>query len=249
MKSSNLLTLPFTALIIFCIASCGEQDKKQSTETTSTADSTTTASHATANVTPSTIITTPQSMMIVIHKVANFNKLVTTYDTFDSLRLANGIHSYIIGRSVKDSNTVLVSTKVDDINKAKAFAKNSSLKQAMQKSGVVGAPHISFITMTFQDTATINADLRSMTTFTVKDWNKWQKRFDSTRQTRIDNGLADRAYGHDADDDHKVTVVVALMDTAKAHSFWKSDQLKKLQEASGHTTKTERFIFRVAKRY
>ena len=248
MKPSTLLTMPFLAVVLFCITSCGEQDNKKSTETTTT-DTTTTTAPVTTNSTPSTIVSTPQTMMVVTHKVANFNKWITSYEAHDSMRLASGVHSYVIGRGVNDSNILLVATKIDDIDKAKAFAKNPSLKQAMQKGGVVSAPTISFATMIFQDTANIDSDLRSRTTFKVKDWDRWQKVFDSSRQTRIDNGMLDRAYGHDVDDNHKVTLVVALMDTAKVHAFWKSDLLKKLRAASGVVSPTERFVYRMAKRY
>ncbi|MBD0285193.1 MAG: hypothetical protein ICV53_04105 [Flavisolibacter sp.] len=248
MKPSTLLSTPLLAVVLFCIASCGGQDNKNGTDTTTTADSTS-ATTATTNPSRSTITTTPQDMMVVRLKVADFNKWKASYDAHDSMRLASGVHSYVIGRGVKDSNTVLVAVKVDDINKAKAFAKNPSLKQAMQKGGVVGAPLINFTTMTYQDTGTISDELRSGTTFTVKDWDRWQRSFDSSEQTRRDNGLMLRAYGHDVDDNHKVTVVVALTDTAKAYAFWKSDQLKKLQAASGVASQPERFIYRVIKRY
>ena len=186
--------------------------------------------------------------MEVRHKVADFKKWLASYDANDSLRLANGVHSYVIGRGVKDSNTVQVALKVDDINKAKAFAKHPSLKQAMQKSGVIGAPLINFTTMTYQDTGTIDSDLRSRTTLTAKDWDRWQRSHDSSRQTRNDNGLMDRAYGHDIDNNHKVTLILAVIDTAKAFAFWKSDQLKKLQAAGG-VSQPERFVYRVVKRY
>jgi len=261
MKPSIFLTTPLLAVVLFCTGSCGGQNEKTNTNTDTTATTTTTATTAdtttkmntpaaTAPSAPtSTVTTTPQNMMVVQHKVANFNKWEMSYDAHDSMRMASGVHNYVIGRGVKDTNMVLVATKIDDLTKAKAFAKNASLKQAMQKGGVEGTPHMEFTTMTFQDTANINTDLRSRTTLMVKDWATWQRVFDSTKQTRLDNGLMDRAYGHDADNNHKVTVVVALTDTAKAYAFWKSDQLKKIQAASGVTSKPERFIYRVVKRY
>src|SRR6202035_4156103 len=129
-----------------------------------------------------------------------------------------------------DSNIVLVAVKVDDMAKAKAFAKGASLKKAMQKSGVTGPPSISFVTIVFQDTADISSPFRSRTTYTVKDWDVWQKAFEEGKQERIDNGIAVRAYGHDADDNKKVALVTALIDTAKANAYWKSDMLKKRRE-------------------
>jgi hypothetical protein len=61
--------------------------------------------------------------------------------------------------------------------------------------------------------------------------------------------LIDRVYGHEADDNKKVTLVVAVTDTAKANAFWKSDQLKKLRAGSGVTSEPNRFVFRIVKRY
>jgi hypothetical protein len=188
-------------------------------------------------------------MLIVRHKVADFDKFLSSYEQHDSLRRANGIRSYVIGRGVEDPNMILVATKVDDTVKAKAFGKSNDLKKAMQKAGVTGKPDISFVMVTFQDTAMISQDLRSRTSFTVKNWDNWQRSFDSSRQVRIDNGIVDRVYGHDANNNKKVTLVVAVTDTAKASAFWKSDQLKQLRAASGAIGEPERFLFRIVKRY
>jgi hypothetical protein len=187
--------------------------------------------------------------MTATHRVADFAKWKASYDAHDSMRLASGLHNYVIGRSIEDSNMILVAVKADDINKAKAFAKDPSLKTAMHKGGVIGTPSFSFTRLVYQDTATIGTTLRSRTTFTVKDFENWRKTFESHRQTRIDNGLTDRAYGHDVDDDHKVFLVVAINDTAKANAFWKSDLLKQQRRESGATSEPQRFLFRIVQRY
>ncbi|MDP9230492.1 MAG: hypothetical protein M3O67_07455, partial [Bacteroidota bacterium] len=141
MKRSRFAGLLFCAAMIFFLTSCGGDGSKEQTST----DSTTTVDSNTNAVTleTNTIITTPQNMMIVTHKISNFAKWKTSYDEHDSMRLANGIHSYVIGRGMQDSNMVLVAVKVDDMDKAKAFAKDPSLKKAMQKGGVTGTPSIS----------------------------------------------------------------------------------------------------------
>ena len=233
------------ASMVFFLTSCGGGGENKTTTDTTATDSTA------INATPetNTIITTPQNMMVAKHKVANFAKWKTSYDEHDSLRLVNGIHSYVIGRGVQDSNMLLVAVKVDDMTKAKAFAKDPSLKKAMQKGGVTGTPSFSFVTMTFQDTAVINSDIRSRTTFKVKDWNAWQKAFEEGKQERLDNGITVRAYGHDVDDNHKVVLVTALMDTAKANAYWKSDMLKKRRAAGGVIGEPDRFVYRVVQRY
>ena len=247
MKRSKLSSLLFYAATLFFLISCGGDGSKEK----ASADSTTTTAETTTPVIEpvNTIVTTPENMMIVQHKVADFAKWKMSYEEHDSMRLAHGIHSYVLGRGVQDSNMVLVVVKADDVAKAKAFAKDPSLKKAMQKGGVTGAPTISFVTATWQDTANIGAVPRSLTSFTVKDWDAWQKSFDDGKQERIDNGLTVRVVGHDADDNKKVSLVTALMDTAKASAYWKSDMLKKRREAGGVLTEPKRFVFRMVHRY
>jgi len=244
MKQSRISGLLFYSIVFF-MASCAgsESDKKASTDSTA-ADTTTVA------VTPKpTTVTTPQNMMVVKHKVSDYAKWKTSYDANDSIRLANGIHSYVIGRGLKDSNMILVAVKVDDMAKAKAFAKDPGLKKAMQKGGVVGTPAFAFNTMTFQDTGSVASDIRSRTTFTVKDWEAWQKAFEEGKQERLDNGIAVRAFGHDADNDKKVVLVTVVSDTAKAFAYYKSDMLKKRRAESGVIGEPERFLYRVVQRY
>ena len=246
MKRFRFSGLLFYAALLLFLTSCGGggSEKKSSTDTTNISSDTT-------KVTPevNTTITTPQSMMIVTHKVANFEKWKASYDEHDSMRLVNGIHSYVIGRGLNDPNMVLVAVKAEDMGKAKAFAKDPSLKKAMQKGGVTGPPSIMFVTVVFQDTAVISSDLRSSTTFTVKDWDAWQKAFEASKQERLDNGLSLRAYGHDVDDNHKVRVVMALMDTARVFAYWKSEGLKQRMAESGVIGKPDRFVYRVVQKY
>lgn len=247
MKQFQFVGLLFyTAMVCFFVSCGGGESKKE----TSTESDTTTSNAPVAPQEVNTIITTPQNMMVVTHAVSNFAKWLNSYEEHDSLRLAFGIHSYVIGRGVKDSNMVLVAVKADDMDKAKAFAKDPSLKKAMQKGGVIGSPSISFLVNVFQDTSMLNPDLlRSRSSFMVKDWDTWEKGFKEGKQERLDNGLVDRVYGHDPDDNKKVSLVLAVTDTAKAFAYWKSDALKKRREASGVVSQPQRFLFRVVKRY
>jgi hypothetical protein len=188
-------------------------------------------------------------MMIVMHKVANYSKWKPSYDGHDTARLAAGIHNYVIGRGVQDSNMVLIALKVDDTAKAKAFGKDPGLKKAMQQGGVVGAPTMSLVTMVYQDTSTISSKLRASSTMTVKDFATWENSLKAGEQERKDNGIMIRSYGHDASDDHKVRIVSALLDSAKAMEYYKSDAIKKRMADGGVVGKPDRFFFHIAARY
>jgi len=247
MKQLRFSCMLVYATVIGLLTSCGGGGKEK-TNTDTTAMDTTTPTAEVAPVT-NTVVTTPQSMMVAKFKVSSFEKWLPSYEGHDSARLASKIHNYVVGRGVQDPNMVLVAVKVEDMDKAKAFSKDASLKEAMKKGGVMGTPTFNYITMVYQDTAQLRTDLRSSAMFKVKDWDAWQKAFEEGKQDRLDNGLMVRAYGHDVDDNHKVVVVAALTDSAKAHAYWKSDMLKKKMKDSGVEGEPERFLFRVVKRY
>jgi len=248
MNQSRFASLLLGAAMVVFLISCNSGSNEEKSTADTTATDTTTAMTTPAPV--NTIITTPQNMVIVTHKVKDFAKWMPAYEGHDSARLANGIHSYVIGRGFKDSNMVMVALKVDDMAKAKAFVKDPSLKKAMEKGGVIGAPSISFLTAVWQDTAVLApGTLRSRTTFTVKDWDAWVKSFEEGKQERVDNGIATRVYGHDPDDNKKVSLVTAVLDTAKAFAYYKSDALKKRRTAAGVVGEPNRFLFQIVKRY
>jgi len=247
MKSRNFFFLLCSTAIPFFFSSCGNNDENKTA--TTDADSTAAATTPTTNSSNSTVVTTPETVLVVTGKIPNYEKWKAAYDAHDSVRKAFGIHNYVIGRGVEDTNMIMVATKADDVDKAKAFMKDPGVKTAMKKSGAT-LRSMSLITEVYQDTATLGPDvIRSRTSYTVKDWDTWKNSFESHRQTRLDNGVVDRVYGYDVDDNHKVSLVVAITDSAKANAFWNSDLIKQQRAEAGVTSKPERFIYRIVQRY
>lgn len=234
--------LLFAAMLVF-FTSCGDETDNDETDGADTTSSVTPATTA-----DSPAVAEPSNIMLVKHRVASFAKWKPSYDAHDSLRQANGIHSFVIGRGIEDSNMVLVATKVDDVAKAKEFGKSPALKKAMQESGVRGTPSFMMVRVPVLRT-TSSSDLRVISTFTVKDWDTWKSAFESGKQLRMENGIEDRGYGHDVDDNHKVVVVAAVVDSAKVRAFHKSDTLQSRMKASGMVGKPDRFWYRVVQTY
>jgi hypothetical protein len=244
MKLSRLrMPLVYVGVAIL-LTSCGSGGNSTST------DSTNKPADTAAKAPPvSTIVTTPQNMVVVTHKVADYAKWLASYEGHDSARLAAGLHNYVIGRGLQDSNMVMVALRSDDTAKAMAFAKDPGLKAAMKKGGILGVPTISFVTETWQDTGKTDITLRGRTSLMVKDWDVFLKGFEDGKQERMDNGLIDRVIGHDLNDNKKVTIVAAIADSAKAFAYYKSDALKKRREAGGVVGEPIRFFYRIAKHY
>jgi hypothetical protein len=245
MKPTKILSA--MAVSVALLISCN--GNKQETSTTAT-DSTVTKTDSTAKTTAvkNEPPAKPSDVMIVRHKVANYAKWQTAFDAHDSMRVASGLHAYVVGRGVDDSNTIMAVVKMDDTARAKEFGRSVGLKEAMKKSGVVGAPTVMMLDMEMLDTTNTNPT-RVIVTHKVKDRQQWRKTFDAHKQSRIDGGMTDRGIGYSIDDDHMVTVVFNINDMAKAKAFMNSKDLKDKMAEAGVEGKPDIFMYNVVKKY
>jgi hypothetical protein len=234
MKHVNML---FSAVLLLAVSCNSGDEKKDSTTTDSTA--------------PAVVVTPAPSpdIMTIKHKVANFTKWKAAYEAHDSARTANGLHNYVIVRGVEDSNLVMVALRMDDADKAKAFAANADLKTVMKNAGVTGAPEIDYLHSIMNDTAAIQQTVRLMVKFKVKDWDAWKKAFDEGKQARMDAGLTDRVIGYTIGDNHMVTLVYAVADVDKAKAFRKSKDLADKMKAAGVEGQPSTFYYKVVQKY
>ena len=242
MKHFRSLATSFVAAGTLLLSSCNSgKDKKT--------DETMTDSTATKTETTATAPSGPTSIMIIRHKVADYAKWKTGYDSHDSMRLASGLHNYVIARGTEDPNMVLVAVTMDDVDKAKAFAASPDLKTKMKEVGVTGTPVIDFLESVMNDTTAIQQTIRVMIRHKVKDWDAWKKSFDSHKQVRIDAGLTDRVISYTVGDNHHVTLVFAIADMDKAKAFMNSQDLKDKMKEAGVDGPPDIFFYKIAQKY
>jgi len=191
----------------------------------------------------------PSISLIIKHKVANFDKWFTAYEKHDSVRISFGLHNFVVGRSVEDSNLVLVALHVDDTARAAQFTQQPDVKSAMQKAGVISAPTFSYIVNQWADSTTNGSTTRVIINQKVKDFGTWKKAFDDHKPARVAAGLIDRSINQAINDSNLVTVVLAVTDMKKAQDFMHSQDLKDKMTAAGVIGAPDVFIYRVAKQY
>ena len=230
MKKISVL---FTACAFLLSSSCNSGQKtEQSSPDSATAEVPTVTAPAQVN---------PKPVVLIWHKVSDFNKWLPGYESHDSARLAAGLHNYVVGRDLNDTNMVFVALRMDDLEKARSFASSPELGTTMKKLGVTGPPAISYVDVQLNDT-TANTATRLIMNHKVKDYDAFKKVFDSNRQIRIDAGMIDRAVGYEFGDKNNVTMVFAITDPAKAKAFTSSEDLKnKMSEAGVIGTPTMHF--------
>src|SRR4026208_854483 len=119
MKQFRQACTVICAAIALMLSSCSVGEEKTTTTDTMSTDSTSTMDTMPANAdqanATSNELSPPMNLMVVVHKVANYDKWKASYDEHDSMRLASGMHSYAISRRQPDSNTIVVAVKADDL--------------------------------------------------------------------------------------------------------------------------------------
>ncbi len=171
---------------------------------------------------------------MITHPVKDYNAWKPAYMAHDSMRTANGISSYVLGRGTDDTTMVFVADKFNDLAKAKEFATSPGLRAAMESAGVTGTATIAFAEMLRLDTTTNDQKNRVLISHRVKDFDTWLKAYDSEgRATRTANGMADRAIARDLDDPNTVYIAFVINDREKANARMQSEELKKLMTDAG----------------
>ncbi len=239
MKHVKILVLVLFSAGVLSLVSCNSGgDNKSSGKTDSTAMNQ-----------QNTGIMGPSSILLVRHKVADYAKWLPLYEAHDSVRLASGIHKYLIARGTEDSNMIMVAQGMDDVAKAKAFAASPDLKDVMKKAGVISDPMIDYLDVVTSDTTSITQTVRLMVRHHVKDWDAWKKVYDDDKPNRVNAGLTDRVLGHSNGDTHSVTLVFAVSDMAKAKDFISSKALKDKMDQAGVDGPPDFFFYKIVQKY
>jgi hypothetical protein len=223
-RFSDILVISL-ALFLF---SCGNEPSKEETKT---ADTTAAATAEPAVAKPAF---TPFKVVIIQHKVKDFEKSKAGYFNSDSIREVYGITHFAMGRLLKDSNTIFVVDKIEDVEKSKAFFTSPKVKEAMMKAGVSRAPGYSYAEIIRLQEPSSEYPYRLAVTHHVKDFDTWLKGYDAEGiDVRAANGLIDRGMARDLNDSNIVSLLFLVSDTAKARARMASPELKKIMKDAG----------------
>lgn len=236
--------LSSVAIAMLMLFSCNSGG---SNSTATTTDST--VKDSSVAMTPPPPPAPPVMVMLIKHKVANFDKWFAAHEAHDSMRIASGLHNFVVSRGIKDSNMVMFALRMDDTAKAKQFASSPGRMEAMKKAGVIGKSTIWYTVNKFHDSTTDASTERAIVIFKVKDYDAWKKAFDGDQQKRMDAGMSTRAISVYTDDPNMVSLVMVVGDMKKAEAFMQTKELKQRMDSAGVVGKPDVFFYHVVKEY
>jgi hypothetical protein len=188
----------------------------------------------------------PFKVIVIKHKVADYDKWRKEYDAHDSIRKVYGISHYMVGRGVDDANMIVVINKFSDVLKAKEFSVLPNLKDAMKKGGVTGKPEFFYYDVIRNDPTQIDQKDRLMVTHRVKDFDAWLKVYDAEGiAKRMEEGFIDRGLARSIDNPNMVALLFAITDMKKAKTNITSEAKKKLMMDAGVEGAPEMFFYKI----
>jgi len=84
------------------------------------------------------------TVLIIRHPVRDYAAWRPVYDAHEAARRAAGLTNGRVFRSAEDPNDILIMLNMADRRRAEEFGQSGDLREAMQRSGVVGQPEIRF---------------------------------------------------------------------------------------------------------
>jgi hypothetical protein len=85
------------------------------------------------------------SYLLVRHKVANFTKWKTVFDSHAEAQQQAGLKIEKILTNMDDPNEVFLFFQVTDLEKARRFVSSPEVPEAQRQSGLVDSPDIYFL--------------------------------------------------------------------------------------------------------
>ena len=82
--------------------------------------------------------------LIVQHRVRDYDAWKPVFDEHEEVRRQHGAVGHELYRSIDDRNQVMVVNHFPSREQAEAFASDPSLREAMERGGVVSEPHITW---------------------------------------------------------------------------------------------------------
>ena len=228
-KIKSVLQLMLAFILALAFFSCGGSATKSTGDTTK--------HDSTASVKPAatTTLAAPFDVLEVTHNVKDYAKWRPVFDADSPNRKAAGLANITVARDVDSTNRVLIVFKVSDVAKAKAFAADPKLKEAMDKGGVISKPDIEYFHV-IRFNSNSHEKQWVIVTHKVKDFDAWLKVYDGEGvATRASQGMVDVALARGIDDPNLVHIVFDITDMAKAKAAIFSADKKKLMQSAGVT--------------
>ena len=87
--------------------------------------------------------------ILVHHKIEDYNKWKPVFDDNAGDRAKHGSTGGKAFRNADEPNDIFVLLEISSVEEGKKFAQSDSLKEAMQKAGVISMPEVYFLEEAF----------------------------------------------------------------------------------------------------
>ena len=178
----------------------------------------------------------PDAAVVITTEVADWATWKTHFDAHEGMRKAGGMLGHHLNRGLENPNLVGVYMAVGDVARAKAFSESADLRQRMAESGVIGRPHVVWMTPVLEHIVWDRELPAMLISHTVADFDTWLAGYKAAASIQKQGGIIGDAVNRSLDDP-KTVIVYHQAETHDAlKSFIASPGLKAAMEKAGVTS-------------
>lgn len=175
----------------------------------------------------------------ISHEVSDYDSWKALFDKFNTDRIEAGIIDLFVKQNINNTNSITIFSKVEDLEKAKAFMSSPTLKEAMTKAGVITQPEIVFYKSSAEYEPINTSALITTITHSVSDFSTWKNTYEAAKELRNNAGISDNLLLISHSNENVVTVLGSSPSAEKFEKFMSNPGLKETMEKAGVTSKPE----------
>jgi quinol monooxygenase YgiN len=174
--------------------------------------------------------------LVVHHLVRSYDAWKPVFDEHETVRRAHGEHEHRIYRLVPDPDRVIVHNDFPSMDAARAFMADASLAEAMERAGVVGEPHLSFLALTERVTEPgpgAEAGAVVVIHHRVADADAWKAEFDGFAGELRARGVLEHRIYQDPLEPNRIVVHLDVPAREAGEAIRDDDGLRELLARAG----------------
>jgi hypothetical protein len=181
----------------------------------------------------------PPYAALLTHRVEDVDRWKVGFDGHEPARRAAGILGHHINRARDDPHLVTLFLTLSDLDRGKAFASSSELRDVMQKVGVVTQPEIQWL-QPVRAAVVLNRQLPAfLLRHRVDDFDTWLAGYDAAGELQQTSGIIGHAANRSLDDPALITVYHQAETFDVLHSFLGDPRLQAAMQKAGVTSEPE----------
>ena len=183
----------------------------------------------------------PPAALLVQYQISDWDQWKSVFDGNEQARIDAGYVAHHINRAENDPNALSIYLAVGDVEKAKAYAADPSLREKMQEASVVSEPQMLWVRPAAEDAVWDREVPGVIVNHTVDDFDAWLEGYNSAEAGAMRDaaGIIGHAANQGVDNPNLALVYHQAESFDALRALVSSDTLREVMKKAGVNSEPE----------